>query len=286
MIRRSGWITCWTLTFLLFLVSTEYGQRTPEVYRTAQGKAVAAMKERDFGSAIKLYAEAIDLVPKLDEFTPKIKTAESSEGNLAPGEYRGLDTLYLGRFWAYLGKNETELAQADLNRSLIVLNLELGRDFEKAKSLRSAVKIEIEKKIENPNSHNSDLIKAGFLFNGIKWSCSRIYSRYTYSPKIDFGPTIPQRFLSNESVLKLLAEIGKHCEAAQFGEAEAFVSSMIDLQNRSHNFVGLKLANELVAGFPKKIESYQVRAKVNRFLGNEQQASFDEQKVRELRDRK
>lgn len=141
------------------------------------------MKERDFGLAITFYAEAIDLFPKLDAFTPKNKTPEPSEGNLASGEYRGLDILYLRRFWAYLGKNETELAQADLNRSLVVLNLELGRDFERAKSLRSAVRIEVEGKIENPHAHNSDLIKAGFLFGGIGWSCSRIKSRYTYTLK-------------------------------------------------------------------------------------------------------
>jgi len=272
----------WTVVFLFTFSIIAYGQRSPEPYRVKQNEAVAALKERDFESAIRLYSHAIDLFPKLDAFTPKRKIPEPAEGNLAPGEYRGLDSLYLGRFWAYLGKHETESAQADLNRSLTVLDLELKREYERAKTLRSSVKIDVEKKIESPNSHNSDLIKAGFLFGGIGWSCLRIKSRYTYSPKRDFGGTIPEKFLKDETAVKLLNEIRSTCEAAQFGKAEVYMVSMIELRIRSHNFAALQLANELVRDYPTNIESYRLRSKVNRFLGNEEQALFDEQKVKDL----
>lgn len=259
-----------------------HAQGPVDPFRVKQKEAVEYLKKKDYDTALRLYSEAIELFPKTDEFTPKLKTPLASEGNLSPGEYRGLDALYMGRFWVYLGKNETELAQADLNRSLIVLDTEKKREYKRARSLRSSVSLERERKIENPHSHNSELIRSAFLFNVIGQSCSRGRSKYTYSLKKDFGPTIPEKFLLDKTAASLLLQLGKTCEAARFGEAEAFATSAIELNNRSHAFNTLKLANELVQSYPQNGEAYRLRSKVNRFLGNEQQAILDDQKVREL----
>lgn len=272
-----------TVSFLMLIGWTGvFGQTSADLFRIKQNEGTDAFKKKDFDRALVLYSEAIDSFPKADAFTPLPKESTPGEDRLAPPEFRGLENLYLARFWVHLAKNDSDSAQADLNRSLIVLDKEKKRELDRARSLRSSVNLEIERKIPDPSSHNSDLIRAGFMFNIIGQSCSRIRNSYTYKPKKDFGPTIPQRFLSDKDAASLLSAIEKTCETAKLGEAESFTMSAIELNNRARTFQALKLANELVQRYPQNVEAYRLRSKVNRAMGNEQQALHDDQKVKDL----
>lgn len=77
-------------------------------------------------------------------------------------------------------------------------------------------------------------------------------------------------------------EIIKYREEALFGKAEAYAASMIEVGNKGHSFWALKSADELIAAFPKNVEAYRLRAKINRHWGGEEAASADEQKAKEL----
>ncbi len=267
---------------LLLTVSAGFGQISVEAFRLKQREAAASVKKGDLEAALRLYSEAIEVFPKSDDFTPLPRVPAPEEGNLAPREFRGLDILYLSRFWVHLAKKDDDLAQADLNRSLIVLSKEKKREVADARLSRSTIDLERERKIENPNSFNSELIKAGFMFNVIGQSCNRIRSTYIYNPKKDYGPSIPERFLKDRVVVDLLSDLDKTCESARFGEAEVYATSAIELSNRERSFQALKLANELVQRYPRNADAFRLRAKVNRFMLNDHQALLDEQKAKEL----
>lgn len=270
------------LVTLLICVSAGFSQINVEVSRVKQEEAAASFKKGDLEAALRLYSEAIEVFPKSDDFTPLPRVPAPEEGNLAPREFRGLDMLYLSRFRVHLARNDDDLAQADLNRSLIVLSKEKKREVAEAQLGRSRIDLERERKIENPNFFNSELIKAGFMFNIIGQSCNRIRSTYTYNPKDDYRRSIPERFLKDRAVVDLLSDLDKTCESARFGEAEVYATSAIELRNRERSFQALKLANELVQRYPRNADAFRLRAKVNRFMLNDQQAVRDEQKAEEL----
>lgn len=270
--------------FVIFwLTGPVYGQM-PEPARLAAERAAAAMRTGDFDAAIRHYTEAIDLFPKTDAFTPKSRVPDTAQGAFASDEYRGLDILYFGRFSAHLRKKDLTSAETDLQNSLVVVVGEVTRDLARARSRRSNVDLAAERKIDQPNSHNSELMRAASLFVNIDYRLSSIRARYSSDWRSE--KTIPKELTSKEPFVKLLDEIRKAREAAQFGKAEAYVVSAVDVLDRSNNFWALKYANEVVVAYPGNIEAYGLRAKVHRFLGNEQPALEDERRIEQIKGQK
>lgn len=187
----------------------------------------------------------------------------------------------MGRFLGHLEKGDAERAQNDLNLSLLTSKLEIERDLEYAKFVRASVKLESERALEGPSSHDSTLIRAGFLFSIVESNCSRVKSQYSYSPK-RYPKAFPSHYLSHADAVKSLSNIDVNCQTASIGKAEAYAYSLIEVQNIQHKFYALQFANELVQKYPNNPESYRIRSRVNRVWGFVEQAVLDEKKLQEL----
>lgn len=266
-------------------ISLSSAQTPPEAYVEVAKQAAAALKARDLDTAIRLYTEAIDIFPKIDAFTPKSKPRLATDRDAEINEYSGLDRLYRERVWAYWDKKDADRAEADANASLIVIQKQIERNAGLAGRLRSGVDLAAEKKNGNPNSYNSMLIKAAFSFGVIKMQCTAVFDIYRMDALIErMSP--PRAIMAKQSVADNIVILRDKCRAAQYGEAEAFSTVVVETGNRTYFFTAQKVANELVVAFPSDAESYRVRARVNRYLGNERQALADEQKVTEMSGKK
>ena len=274
---RNGMVISRSIIFIFILTSGVFAQAAREPYAIKQSQAREAVLKKDFESAIRLYSEAIVLFPKFDEYTPQ------PNGPGAPDvlhRYDDLRDLYLGRFRAYLHKGLEMEAQADLTRSLIVIKAKIDRSLNEGKALYSKVDIDAERRIKRPSVHNSTLLEAGSVFSIVVSTCRTVRSIYRDDPRL--VNSIPKRFLLDERDVNALASIDATCQEARFARANVAATAMIDVQNRSQNFIALSLANELVIDFPNNADAYRLRARVNKYLGDEKQSTADEEKANEL----
>lgn len=274
---RTGLMVHRSIFFICFLASVAIAQTAREPFAIKQLQAEEASAKKDFDAAIRLYTEAIELFPKLNEVTPEFRDSTKTAASL---RYESLHRLYLGRFWAYLRNGLEKEAQADVTRSLIVLNEKIDRSLKEGRSLRKKVDLEAERRLDRPSSHNSILLAAGTVFFGVSSTCRTVRSIYRDDPRL--SNSVPRRFLLDEKIVNTLAAIDAPCQEARFGRAEVAATAMIEVQNRSQNFIALSLANELVFDFPKNADAYRLRARVNRYLGDERQALTDEEKANDL----
>jgi tetratricopeptide (TPR) repeat protein len=278
------------LLYFCLIVALPFGfavnisaQQPPEPWQMKMLEAAGKMNDGDYDAAIVLYSEALDLFPKDSAFVPKVRILTKYEKNVEPQEYRGLNGLYLARFGAYLAKGDEYRAQMDFNSNLRVRKMYSERRLSRANELRAEVRLENERRLEQPNHTNSKLIKAAALFTDATTNCLQTLSESRYEWLKGVRGQVPERFVKDPEASQLLDKISKICEVAGIGNVEARVYSAIDVQNRSMRFSALQASNELVFRYPTNAHALRLRARIAREWGLVEQALSDELKANELR---
>lgn len=255
-----------------------FAQRAKEPYAEASQRAAAAMNRGDYGAAVELYTEAINLFPKIDAYTPKNKKLKLSGGGTLETPYTGLEALYWSRARAYLIKRNLNEAEIDYAGAMTVLKYEIAKNIDKAKSLRRNADIKKERENGHSDIYNSSLARTAFDFGVAMQACDK--AKYLNQKRIRFYQEL--KIPLAEKNIKGFDEVLKYQEEAYFGKAEAQATLMIEVENRAYAFWALKSSDELIAAFPDNVEAYRLRAKVNRHWGREAAALADEQKAEEL----
>ena len=255
-------------------------QQTKEPYAEASQRAAAAMNRGDYGAAVELYTEAINLFPKIDAYTPKNKKLKLSGGETLETPYTGLESLYWSRARAYLMKRNLNEAEIDYASAMTVLKYEIAKNIDKAKSLRRNADIKKERENGRSDIYNSSLARAAFDFSHALQAYDK--AKYLNQKRQKFYWELKIPLAPAEKNIKGFDEILKYQEEAYFGKAEAQATLMIEVENRAYAFWALKSADELIAAFPDNVEAYRLRARVNRHWGREAAALADEQKAGEL----
>jgi len=277
-IRFIKWI--FVLLFIALTALSGLAQAAKEPYQQAAERAALTMRQGNFDAAIQYYTEAINHFPKIDAFTPQNKKIKLADGKFTETPYIGLDGFYLARAKAQLHKRDFKEAENDYVNALTVLKYEITKNLSKAKNHRTNVDIKKEKKNGYVSVWNSDLVRAAFSYSAALQSCEK--AKYSNNRRRRDYADLRIQLSPSEQNISGFGEIIKHQENALFGKAEAYATSMIEIENKGHSFWALKSSDELIAAFPNNIEAYQLRAKVNRYWGRDAAALADEQKAKEL----
>ncbi len=270
----------YVLLFIALTAFSGYAQTAKEPYQQAAERAASAMRQGNFEAAIEFYTEAIALFPKIDAFTPQNKKIKLAGGKFTETPYIGLDGFYLARALAHLQKRDLEKAENDYGNALTVLKFEITKNLNQAKNHRADVDIKKEKQNGYVSVWNSDLVRAAFAYGSVLQTYEKA-KHFNYKRRENYA-NLKIQLPPDKQNIKGFDEIIKYQEAALYGKAEAYATSMIKVENKGHSFWALKSSDELIAAFPNNIEAYRLRAKVNRHWSRDAAALADEQKAEEL----